>query len=461
MATEGSNSRDLRATLALSQEEASNGTTRLLNLPGGRQLPVSVPAGIREGQVIRLAGQGYPAGAGQPAGDLILTVAIIAAKNREESAPSSPEEFAPTYPATPPPPPTPLPANAGSGPYPPLAARPTPNPTPANMYPGPVPYTPYTAGQDESLPDYLKGTYPAASTQQAAPYSPYPQSQPGLAGAAQSGQPGVATKRRSTAITMLIAGLVVLVILASIFVYYIGVYVPHQKVVQATATAVAQVTATGQANARATVQAQGTANAQASATATVIMGYQDQYTQITSGTPALTDALSAPDTNNWDTGDGCTFTNGAYHVSEATKGFFLYCTAESTNFDNFAYQVQMTIIKGDYGGVTFRENRAKSQFYILRIGQDGSYSLYYYPDNTAQASRLLIDGTSNLIKTGANQSNLITVIARGSTINLYVNNSYLTNVSDSSLTSGQIGVIADDTANPAEVVYSQVKVWKL
>ncbi|HYX51595.1 MAG TPA: DnaJ C-terminal domain-containing protein, partial [Ktedonobacteraceae bacterium] len=76
MAYEGPQSGNIRATLALSQSEAQNGSSRTLTLPGGRQITVPVRAGIRNGEQILLRGMGEPAWSGGPAGDLILTVAI-------------------------------------------------------------------------------------------------------------------------------------------------------------------------------------------------------------------------------------------------------------------------------------------------------------------------------------------------------------------------------------------------
>jgi subtilase family serine protease len=67
---------DLRATLAISMAEALAGTSRALTLPDGRQVNVLVPAGIRDGQVIRLEALGDPSSSGGPPGALILTIAI-------------------------------------------------------------------------------------------------------------------------------------------------------------------------------------------------------------------------------------------------------------------------------------------------------------------------------------------------------------------------------------------------
>ena len=67
---------DQEATLELSLEEAAAGGTRRMSLANGRSYEVNVPAGVRDGQLIRLAGEGG-AGAGDgPAGDLLLRVRI-------------------------------------------------------------------------------------------------------------------------------------------------------------------------------------------------------------------------------------------------------------------------------------------------------------------------------------------------------------------------------------------------
>jgi len=79
---------ELRATLAISQVEAEGGTTRTLTLPGGRQVSVTVPAGVGDGTTLRLQGQGMPYYEGGPAGPLVLTIFISA----EVSPPPLPQD---------------------------------------------------------------------------------------------------------------------------------------------------------------------------------------------------------------------------------------------------------------------------------------------------------------------------------------------------------------------------------
>lgn len=70
-ATRGS---DHEAVLELSLEEAAAGGKRRVSLADGRSYEVSIPAGVRDGQRIRLAGEGGRGRRGGPSGDLFLRV---------------------------------------------------------------------------------------------------------------------------------------------------------------------------------------------------------------------------------------------------------------------------------------------------------------------------------------------------------------------------------------------------
>lgn len=66
--------RDYEAVLDLSLEEAIEGGRRRLSLDDDHSFEVEVPAGVREGQRIRIAGHGAPGADGGPPGDLYLLV---------------------------------------------------------------------------------------------------------------------------------------------------------------------------------------------------------------------------------------------------------------------------------------------------------------------------------------------------------------------------------------------------
>jgi DnaJ-class molecular chaperone len=67
--------RDVTATATITLEEAAKGTTRRVQLPTGKELEVKVPAGLTDGQQIRLKGQGLAMPGGK-AGDVLITVSI-------------------------------------------------------------------------------------------------------------------------------------------------------------------------------------------------------------------------------------------------------------------------------------------------------------------------------------------------------------------------------------------------
>jgi len=67
---------DAAASVMISLAEAAKGTTARVELPTGRTLDVSVPAGMEDGKQIRLKGQGYPSPVGGEAGDAMVTVQI-------------------------------------------------------------------------------------------------------------------------------------------------------------------------------------------------------------------------------------------------------------------------------------------------------------------------------------------------------------------------------------------------
>jgi curved DNA-binding protein len=67
---------DQEAELELSLEEAARGGRRKISLGQGRDYEVNIPAGVRDGQRIRLAGEGGRGTSGGPSGDLFLRVRI-------------------------------------------------------------------------------------------------------------------------------------------------------------------------------------------------------------------------------------------------------------------------------------------------------------------------------------------------------------------------------------------------
>ncbi|MGA9549738.1 MAG: J domain-containing protein [Rhodomicrobium sp.] len=67
---------DVNYTLPIDFLEAVNGGKKRVDMPEGKTLDISIPAGVRDEQLIRLKGQGMPGIGGGPAGDALITVMV-------------------------------------------------------------------------------------------------------------------------------------------------------------------------------------------------------------------------------------------------------------------------------------------------------------------------------------------------------------------------------------------------
>ena len=68
---------DVRYHLDLSFLDAINGGKQSIVLPDGTTLDVNIPAGTRDGQILRLKGKGRPAPGDGPAGDALIEISVL------------------------------------------------------------------------------------------------------------------------------------------------------------------------------------------------------------------------------------------------------------------------------------------------------------------------------------------------------------------------------------------------
>jgi serine/threonine protein kinase len=236
----------------------------------------------------------------------------------------------------------------------------------------------------------------------------------------------------------------------------------------ATARAVAAMTATAQAQATQTAIARvtATAQAQASATAGVIQ-------TATAGTPSYQDPLNdanSPTTQaaNWsgaNNSDGhCQFLSNGYQVTENNSVHG--CSEQAYTYGNATITVDMNILSGDSGGLFFRVNTnlfGAYAGYLFQVNSKGQYKIWrssnYSFDNDVQ---VFTDWTTSpALKTGYNVKNTLEVIMNGSTMLFYANGVYLTQVQDSTYTSGIVALGAFSTGTTTEVVYSNIKIYPI
>ncbi len=225
--------------------------------------------------------------------------------------------------------------------------------------------------------------------------------------------------------------------------------VVHPAELQANATAVAQSIVTGQA------QATATANAQSP---------QSVYNRTTQTNPSFSNALDGQSSSPWSArsigNSGCVFSNGAYHLHVAPTDNYVYCSATGTNYKNFIYQVQITMINDLEAGITFRSFIENLPSFVFSITTTGLYALDAY--QSIRQGRVLAFGRSSAIHLGQNQTNVIAVMARGSTISLFINKQFIKNISDNNYSPGEIGMFTGNAPRSnIDVAFTNAQVWYL
>jgi hypothetical protein len=98
-------------------------------------------------------------------------------------------------------------------------------------------------------------------------------------------------------------------------------------------------------------------------------------------------------------------------------------------------------------------------YYCFRICQDGIYAFYLYT-HTGGASNTFLDASTSSIHICLGQINLIAVVANNDILNLYVNHQLVNTQQDSTFSSGQIAVVAENGNSTTEVVFRNARVWQ-
>jgi hypothetical protein len=243
-----------------------------------------------------------------------------------------------------------------------------------------------------------------------------------------------------------------------------------------TATAQAYANATATANAQASATAIARAQAFASATAQAYAN-RNPYPPYTGNL-----VLSDPMYNNgqghgWDLyslpmNNNCLFTGGAYESTEQNQSGSYYdigndCAAENTNFANFTFQADVTIMKGGCGGISFRGNSKANNGYTFvvcaastEITSAGYWALRVLSAGSYYGN--VAEGPSPAIHTTYGQTNVLAVVAIGSSLTFYANGQKLTTITSTTYTSGQIGLESSGEQGVLEVImFSNVKVWAI
>lgn len=153
----------------------------------------------------------------------------------------------------------------------------------------------------------------------------------------------------------------------------------------------------------------------------------------------------------------CHFANQSYILASSGPGS---CLATKTSYANLTYQIQMTIEKGQIGGLILRVSIAQHTYFKFEITVNGDYVVARNDNNNLDYQ--LASGFSPAIKQGLNQTNLISVNANHQMLDFYVNLQHVISIQDSHDQSpGSIGVVASGPNEDfiTQVSFKYAKVW--
>jgi serine/threonine protein kinase len=424
-----SNINNIHITLPISPLEAINGTSRTITLPDRRMVTVTVPAGAYDGQIIQLADHGIASSDSNPAGALLITIAISRVEETVVSLLNST-----TIENT-------LPEQSINR-----------NQMPNDHRPG------FSSGKIMILALVLLliagsiGLFFVNMARQNA------NAQENATATSLANSTLIASTATSSAQDATTA--------------------QAQAQVNATATTQAQASATAmaqaQANATATAQARETAIVIAGMTATA--GAQARATAgvlqtATSGQPGYQDALN--DATNadtvaakWDQDTKCIFAPDGYHEKEDTNWHM--CEEATNTYQNVAITVNVRILSGLTGGLLFRVSKdaiGEYSGYLFEINSIGQYRIAFFSQHLTVLSFTYLKNwtTSPALQQGSAASNTLQVIARGVTLLFYANGVFLVPPeTDSTYSSGDIAFYAtSDGQTTADVVYSNINVYPI
>jgi len=442
-----SNINNIHITLTISPLEAINGTSRTITLPDRRMVTVTVPAGAYDGQIIQLADHGIASSYGNPAGALLITIAISRVEETVVSLLNSTTIE------------NKLPEQSINR-----------NQMPNNHRPG------ITSGKIVILALVLLliagsiGLFFVNMARQNA------NAQANATATSQANSTLIASTATSSAQDATTAKAQVNATATAQVQESATAITQAEANATATAQTQANATATAQAYASATAQAQAretaiviagmtaTAEAQARATAGVLQ-------TATSGQPGYQDALN--DATNadtvaakWDQDTKCIFAPDGYHEKEDTNWHM--CEEATNTYQNVAITVNMRILSGLTGGLLFRVSKdaiGEYSGYLFEINSIGQYRIAFFSQHLTVLSFTYLKNwtTSPALQQGSAASNTLQVIARGVTLLFYANGVFLVPPeTDSTYSSGDIAFYAtSDGQTTADVVYSNLNVFPM
>lgn len=155
----------------------------------------------------------------------------------------------------------------------------------------------------------------------------------------------------------------------------------------------------------------------------------------------LHDPMTASNHGNpWSVSPGCAFVGGAYQQSSTGPNYCSYGSSSdpTTVFTDLYYSLDVQIHQGKQSGLIFRNH--KNNYYYFSITTTGTYVLLFHTSADGGNDTAITTGTSSSIHQGLEQWNRLTIIARGTSLTLFINGIQIGTYTDATYKQGVIGV---------------------
>jgi len=174
------------------------------------------------------------------------------------------------------------------------------------------------------------------------------------------------------------------------------------------------------------------------------------------------------DTSGWGTGtdsdSSVEYANGGLRMIVYTPFFITWSTPSIEPYENVHIETSVISASTDPEstfGMVCNEQGSTSSFYYVGVSPDGYYA--FIKSSVAADDVYLKEGTSEIISSASSSSMRLGLDCGNGALTLYVNGQQIDTVSDSSYTSGTVGVFAatDDVNGGVDVTFDDFVVTKL
>ncbi len=137
-------------------------------------------------------------------------------------------------------------------------------------------------------------------------------------------------------------------------------------------------------------------------------------------------------------------TGGVYRLTVHENDLSRWASA-GRSFGNGVYELEATPVEGplDNGyGLLFRANPEAGNFYLFKVSADGYIWIGRYQDGAEETTIVSSHWfDSSAVQTGLNVTNRLRVVAEAGNMIFYVNDQEVGRVTDSTFSSGDVGVL--------------------